>query len=119
MSFREVLAEIVETVPGGIGAVLMDDEGEAIDLFTRGDSFETKLAGAHNGIFLGLIQRAVAKNGNGGDLGAVSIRSDRYIYSMVPVQDGIFVVLIQSCNGIPSKGLKVLMESIPSINRLI
>jgi predicted regulator of Ras-like GTPase activity (Roadblock/LC7/MglB family) len=119
MSFREVLAEIVKAAPDGIGAVLVDDEGEAIDLFTRGDSFETKLAGAHNGIFLGLIERAVAKNGNGSNLGAVSIRSDRYTYSMVPVQDGIFIVLIQGGNGIPSKGLKVLRESIPSITRLI
>lgn len=118
MSFREVLAEIVEAAPGGIGAVLVDDEGEAIDLFTKGDSFEAKLAGAHNGIILGLIKRAHSVNGSN-SLGAVSIRSERYNYSMVPVLDGIFVVLIQCGSGIPSKGLKVLRESIPSITSLI
>lgn len=119
MSFRKVLEEIVEAAPGGIGAVLVDDEGEAIDLYTRGDSFETKLAGAHNGIFLGLLERALGKNGNGNKLGAVSIRSDVYTYSMVPVLDGIFLVLIQGGDGLPSKGLKVLKESIPSIIGLI
>jgi predicted regulator of Ras-like GTPase activity (Roadblock/LC7/MglB family) len=119
MSFREALEEIVKAAPGGIGAVLVDGEGEAIDLFTKGDSFETKLVGAHNGIFLGLIERAIANNGEGSSLGAVSIRSEKYTYSMVPVSDGIFVVLIQCGSGIPSKGLKILRESIPSITRLI
>ena len=62
---------------------------------------------------------ALGENGNGSRLGAVSIRSDRYTYSMVPVQDGIFIVLIQGGDGIPSKGLKVLKESIPGIVKLI
>lgn len=119
MSFRKVLEGVVHTAPGGIAAVLVDDEGEAVDLFTTGDSFEAKLAGAHNGIFLGLIEGALARDGNGGRLGAVSIRSEKYIYSMVPVMDGIFLVLIQDGSGIPSKGLKVLEESIPSIIGLI
>ena len=119
MSFKEVLTRIVEATPGGIGAVLVDDEGEAIDLFTKGDSFETKLAGAHNGIILGLIEDVIARNGNRDKMEELSIRSDRYIYSMISVIDGIFVVLIQSSDGIQSKGLKVLRESIPSIIKLI
>jgi len=117
MSFRHVLAGIVDAAPDGIGAVLVDDEGEAIDLYTRGDAYEAKLAGAHNGIFLGLVEN-VAK-GNGSEVGAVTVRSERYTYSVVPVLDGIFLVLIQGGKGIPSKGLKVLKESVPSIINLI
>ena len=70
--FREQLGKIVEATPGGIGAILVDDEGEAIDLFTRGDSFEIKLAGAHHGIILGLIKRSMDRFEKGNKLGGVS-----------------------------------------------
>jgi len=119
MPFREVLGKIVTETPGGIGAILVDDEGEAIDLFTRGDSYETKLAGAHHGIALGLIKRAITRNGNGNIIGAVSIRSDRYTFSIAPVQDGIFVVLIQDKDGIPALGMKALLDGIADISELI
>jgi predicted regulator of Ras-like GTPase activity (Roadblock/LC7/MglB family) len=118
-AFREQLVKIVEATPGGIGAVLIDDEGEAIDLYTTGDSFEIKLAGAHHGIILGLIEQSMDRFERGNTLGGISIRSDRYTFTVVPVRDGIFVVLVQDKDGMPSKGMKVLREAIPSISSLI
>ena len=119
MPFREKLAKIVEASPGAIGAVLVDDEGETIDLYTTGDVFEMKLAGAHHGIVLGIIERALVRGGNGNTLEEVSIRSDRFTFTIAPLQDGIAVVLIQRNNGIPSMGVKALRDSIPGFYELI
>jgi len=119
MPFKEVLGEIVRTTPGGIGAVLVDDEGEMIDIFTSEDNFQMKLIGAHHGIILTAVQQSLEDFGNGDVLCGLSIRSERYIFNIAPVQDGIFVVLVQDREGVPSMGMKVLKGAIPSISRLI
>ena len=117
--FRDLLGRIVAAAPGGIGAVLVDAEGEAIDLFTRGDSFETRLVGAHHGIVLKLIERALAGNGNGAAVESVSIRSERYNFSIAPLRDGVFVVLIQDGEGIPALGMKALLDGVTGLDALI
>jgi predicted regulator of Ras-like GTPase activity (Roadblock/LC7/MglB family) len=119
MPFGEVLGKIVTAAPGGIGAVLVDSDGETIDLYTRGDGFQLRLAGAHHSIILSLIEQALIRSGNGNSLGWLSIRSDRFTFTIMPVQEGIFVVLMQDSDGITSQGLKVLRDAIPGITHLI
>jgi predicted regulator of Ras-like GTPase activity (Roadblock/LC7/MglB family) len=119
MQFREVLGEIVRTTPGGIGAVLVDDEGETIDIYTTGDSFEMKLVGAHHGIVLSTIRKVLGDFGNGESLGGISIRSEKYIFNIAPVQEDVCVILLQDSEGVPSVGMKILREALPSLSRLI
>ena len=119
MSFKKVLAEIVRTTPDGIGAVLVDDEGEMIDIFTTGDIFQMKLVGAHQGIVLSAVRQILEGFGNGDFLGGISICSEKYVFSIAPVQDDVCVILLQGREGVPSMGMKVLREAIPSLSRLI
>jgi hypothetical protein len=51
-AFASILARLVESTPGALGAVFADDEGEAVDLFGEIDSFDLKLAAAHMGILV-------------------------------------------------------------------
>jgi len=119
MPFKDVLGLIVQSVRGGVGAILVDNEGEAVDVFTHGDSYEIRLAGAHHGIIIALLEEAMKRTENGDSLQGLSIKSERLIYTMMPVQEGLFVVLMQDETGIPSQGMRVLQESVRDIAALI
>jgi hypothetical protein len=56
---------------------------------------------------------------NSQSLSAVSITSDLNIFTMVPVEDGTFLVLVQDRTGIQPQGLRVLKETVPAIKALI
>jgi predicted regulator of Ras-like GTPase activity (Roadblock/LC7/MglB family) len=119
MPFKDVLGGIAKSVKGGIGAILVDDEGEAVDVFTLGDSYEIRLAGAHHSIVLTLLEAAMKRFENGDSLQGLSIRTERLIFTIMPVQEELFVVLMQDDTGIPSLGMKVLKDAIPDIAALI
>jgi predicted regulator of Ras-like GTPase activity (Roadblock/LC7/MglB family) len=59
MSFRKPLEDIVKRASGAVGAVFVDDDGETIEQFTNGSSYEIRLAGAHHGIILQLMEKIV------------------------------------------------------------
>lgn len=119
MSFKTVLGLLVESVRGGVGAILVDDEGEAVDVFTRGDSYEIRLAGAHHSIVLTLLEEAMKRLNNSDRLQSLSIRSERLVYTIMPVQEGLFVVLMQDDTGLPSQGMRVLKDAVREIAALI
>lgn len=119
MSFKAVLGLLVESVRGGVGAILVDDEGEAVDVFTHGDSYEIRLAGAHHSIVLTLLEEAMKRLNNSDRLQSLSIRSERLVYTIMPVQEGLFVVLMQDDTGLPSQGMRVLKDAVREIAALI
>jgi len=120
MPFKDVLGIIVQSVRGGVGAILVDEEGEAVDVFTHGDSYEIRLAGAHHSIILTLVEEAMKRANNNGDrLQGLSIKAERLTYTIMPVQEGLFVVLVQDETGIPSQGMRVLQDSVRDLAALI
>lgn len=60
--FGEMLAELVGTIPGAVGAVFVDWEGEAVDQFSHIPPFDIQLLGAHWGIVLRLIQETLTRH---------------------------------------------------------
>jgi predicted regulator of Ras-like GTPase activity (Roadblock/LC7/MglB family) len=48
--FKQLLTDLVHAVPGAHGAILADWEGEAVEQFSHGDSYEMKVTAAHWGI---------------------------------------------------------------------
>ena len=119
MPFKDILGLIVESVRGGVGAILVDDEGEAVDVFTHGDSYDIRLAGAHHGIILTLLEEAMKRSQNGDSLQGLAIKSERLNYTIMPVQEGLFVVLMQDETGIPSQGMRILKDAVQDIAALI
>ena len=119
MPFKDVLGLLVESVKGGVGAILVDSEGEAVDIFTHGDGYEIRLAGAHHVIVMNLLREAIKRLDEGDRLQGLSIKSEKIVYTIMPVGEGLFVVLMQDQTGIPSQGMKVLKDSIPDIAALI
>jgi predicted regulator of Ras-like GTPase activity (Roadblock/LC7/MglB family) len=119
MPFKEVLEHVVNSVRGGVGAILVDDEGEAVDVFTHGDGYEIRLAGAHHSIFIALLEEAMKEVESSDSLQGLSVKSEHLTYTIRPVEVGLFVVLIQDITGIPSQGMKVLKDSVGDIAALI
>ncbi|MBN2720937.1 MAG: hypothetical protein JXR72_07535 [Proteobacteria bacterium] len=119
MSFREVLGGIVRTSPGGIGAILVDDEGEMVDIFTEGDHFEMKLVGAHYAVILDSL-KGIDQGGDGqGGLKGLSIHSENFTFHAAPVQKGLYAVLMQKAEGPAYAGMRALQKAIPAISGLI
>lgn len=119
MDFRSPLKDIVSSVKGAIGAVFVDSEGEMIEEYTIGDSYEIRLMGAHQGLILNLMENSLKEMGNSNSIQGFTIKSDRYIFSVAPVADGAFLLLLQQSDGIPSQGLKVLMDGVCKVRALI
>ncbi len=119
MSFREILGGVVKDIPGGIGAILVDDEGEMVDIFTTGDHFEMKLVGAHQAIVASAVRRILDPENRKDGLACFSIRSENHFFHVAPVQEGLYVILLQKAEGLPSAGMRALRKAIPSISGLI
>ena len=56
MPFRRLLTELVQAVPGAHGAILADWEGETVEQYSHGDSYEMKVTAAHWGILHNLLK---------------------------------------------------------------
>jgi len=59
-AFRGILDRLVSAIPGALGAVLVDAEGEAVDFSGRLPSFDIKLIGAHFRVVLEEVRAAPA-----------------------------------------------------------
>jgi predicted regulator of Ras-like GTPase activity (Roadblock/LC7/MglB family) len=91
-AFGRILKQLVERVPGAIGAIFADWEGEAIDHFAHMPSFDMKLVGAHWGVVLGQIDDRFAQRGAGAIEELVIECAEAYIL-VRPVTAHYYVVL--------------------------
>lgn len=119
MPFKAELKNVVYATNGGVGAVFVDEEGEAVDHYTRGDAYDIKLAGAHQSVLLAAVRESLKRMGNNNSVQAMTIRSERFTYNVAPVTDGYFLVLVQNSLGLPSAGLQAVKDAVPRIARLI
>jgi predicted regulator of Ras-like GTPase activity (Roadblock/LC7/MglB family) len=106
--FREILKEAVDEVPGAMGAIFADWEGEAVDHYFSGEDDEIKLVGAHQGILLNLMKTASDNVGLGG-VNEVMLVMDGAKVMARPLKDGYFLVLLveNGCNsGIARRTLR-------------
>ena len=56
MPYRTILEQLVKKIPGAIGAILVDWEGEAVQEFCYCDPYEIRLTAAHQMIILGRLK---------------------------------------------------------------
>ena len=92
MSFRKVLAELVQKVPGARGAILADYEGEAVDQAARMDDYQLKVLGAHKGVILGNLSRAIGRL-EGDCLREMVVATEKSQTLVLPITADYFLVL--------------------------
>jgi predicted regulator of Ras-like GTPase activity (Roadblock/LC7/MglB family) len=97
-AFGDILKSIVERVPGALGAIFADWEGEMVDQFAHIPALDIQLVGAHWGVVLNQAARSTKNCGFGevkellieGEHGMVLIRcvTDRY-YVVLTAKSGV------------------------------
>jgi predicted regulator of Ras-like GTPase activity (Roadblock/LC7/MglB family) len=90
--FGLILRSMVERIPGAIGAIFADWEGEAIDQFAHVPAIEIKLIGAHWGVVLQQVAERLRKVG-AGSISELLVDCRDAVVLIVPVTDRYFVVL--------------------------
>lgn len=104
MSFKEILHELVSRVPGGLGAIIVDWEGEAVDQSGALDDYSLKLMGAHKGIILDGLRRAGAR-ADGNDLEEIVITTERLQTLILPVDREYFLLLTTTRESVCGRAL--------------
>jgi predicted regulator of Ras-like GTPase activity (Roadblock/LC7/MglB family) len=92
MPFKNLLQEMLEHLPGAVGAIIADWEGEAVDQVARMDDFELKVLGAHKGIILTQLRQALQRL-DGGALEEVLIHFEQAKVLITPLTEDYFLVL--------------------------
>jgi len=91
-AFGDILEAMVRRVPGAVGAVFADWEGEPVDQFAHIEPLDIQLVGAHWGVVWSQATTRLGRHG----LGAIEellIEGERAIVMVRLVNEGYFVVL--------------------------
>jgi predicted regulator of Ras-like GTPase activity (Roadblock/LC7/MglB family) len=91
-TFAAILKSLVDRVPGAIGAIFADWEGEAVDQFAHVPQLDIQLAGAHWGIVRQLACEHLRAVG-AGDVEEMWIDCDGGMVLLRRVTDRYYVVL--------------------------
>lgn len=92
MPFKSILQEWTRRVPGALGAILVDWEGEAVDQVGRLDPYDLKVIGAHKGLILDQLRKAVER-ADGNELQEITISTSKYQTLIIPVDAEYCLVL--------------------------
>src|SRR5262245_56462268 len=91
-SFAEILQDMVERIPGAVGAVFADWEGEAVDQFAHIPPVDIQLVGAHWGVVLHLAGERLRGAGVG-EVEELWIESQNALVLVRTIADRYYVVL--------------------------
>jgi predicted regulator of Ras-like GTPase activity (Roadblock/LC7/MglB family) len=84
---------MVERVPGAVGAIFVDWEGEAVDQFAHMPELEIQLVGAHWGVVLNQTTSALDRHPYFGPVEALLVEGDRATVLVRRVTERYYVVL--------------------------
>lgn len=94
MPFNYLLTNLLVDVPAAVGAIFLDEEGEAVEWVTRhGDPFELKLEGAYHSIFRRRLETLSATLGSGA-LMSYALAGEKLTALTRVLPGGYYVVLV-------------------------
>jgi predicted regulator of Ras-like GTPase activity (Roadblock/LC7/MglB family) len=96
--FAAILQRTVDNVPGAIGAIFADWDGEAVDLAGQAHGDELKLMGAHYGVILANVQ-ALLRLFHFGEAVEIVLQHEKIDLCVHAVGDGYYVVLAIGAGG--------------------
>ena len=118
MPFKRLLTTLVESVPGGSGAILADWEGEAVEQFSHGDPFEMKVTAAHWGIVLTLLKGMHDKFAAGAVQETVVSTDEQYVI-VGAVGDDYALVMTMDRKALPLLALKRFRDTVQLLHKEI
>jgi len=91
-AFTPILQQAVERVPGAVGAIFADWDGEAVDHFAAMPKDDMLLLAAHYGVLLNHVQSALHLF-HFGEAEEIILHHDKLDLILRPVGRGYYVVL--------------------------
>lgn len=98
MPFKKELTELMERVPGVLGVIIADWEGEAVDQVARMDEYDLKLHGAHGGVILNNM-REIVRRLNDDELQEIVMTAETLRTLMIPVTPDYYLVVALDRSG--------------------
>lgn len=98
------LSEVVKSIPGAVGAILADWEGEAVEQVGHMDSYELKVAGAYSGVILSLL-RQISERLDKQELEEIVIGTALAQVLVMPVSREYFLVVVLRKDALLGKAL--------------
>jgi len=90
--FKPLLNALIERVPGALGAIVADWEGEAVDQVGTMDEYDLKVIGAHKGVILHSMRDVVDRLGDD-ELKEIIITTKEAQTLVLPVTKDYYLVL--------------------------
>jgi len=90
--FKKELTELMDRVPGVLGAIIADWEGEAVDQVARMDEYDLKLHGAHGGVILNNMREIMSRL-KADDLQEIVMTAETMQTLLIPVTTEYFLVV--------------------------
>ncbi len=119
MDFREELKKIIESVRGGIAAMLVGTDGIPVEFYSSApDRVDTEEIGAELSALLQHITVMVANTGIG-KMEHFWIVTDSYKLLAAPLTDEYFVMLILEKSGFVGQGIFKLKTQVAAIEEEI
>jgi predicted regulator of Ras-like GTPase activity (Roadblock/LC7/MglB family) len=113
--FQAVLKEIVDGTEGGLSTLLMDNEGIAVESYSKpGAPFDITTVGVEFGVVLKSIQRA-AESLEAGQAAEVAIQSEKMITILRVVNRQYFVAFSMTPEANVGKARYMLRTRVPSL----
>jgi len=98
MPFKRELESLMNRVPGALGAIVADWEGEAVDQVARMDEYELKIHGAHSGVILSNMREVMSRL-SPGNLQEIVVTTEKMQTLVVPVTPDYFLVFALARTG--------------------
>lgn len=117
--FKQILEDMVNQTPGGVGAVLMGYDGIAIDQHVaEGDDVDLQLVAIEYSNVVKEIRKTAEILGTG-ELQEVSVKTGRYFVIIHAVSPDYFVALTLTRDGNFGKGRYLLMRDTPRLREAL
>lgn len=117
MPFNYLLTNLLVDVPEAVGAIFLDEEGEAVDWVTRHDDpFDLKVEGAYHSIFKRRLD-LLAESSPLGKLDRYIVHGERLTSLTQSLPEGYYVVLILDRPGPVARAAFQLKQAAGIISR--
>jgi hypothetical protein len=94
MPFNYLLTNLLVDVPGAVGAIFLDEEGEAVDWVTRHeDPYDLKVEGAYHSIFKRQLEEARTISAFG-EVESYTVENEGLVSLTQTLPEGYYVVLV-------------------------
>ena len=114
MPFKSLLNRLLEDIPGALGAIIIDWEGEAVDQVTRTDEYDIKVLGAHSGIILSLLRETLSRI-DSGTLEEVVVRTGKNKTLIAPLTEDYLLILQLGAKAIVARAAYRMRHSVDKL----